>query len=146
MNTYDMLCDEYSVEWGLWLAAEPATGPTPSVTADIAVADEIARLQDQRDALRSGLDEVRAIVSAAKLEHPRLRHLVIGNLADQVRALVDLAITNLYSEEHIRARIAEANAEQLMSGQKRIIAAAKAAGFEYKVTAERGVHFEEAKP
>ena len=146
MNTYDMLCDEYSVEWGLWLAAEPAPAPTPSVTADIAVADEIARLQDQRDALRSGLDEVRVIVSAAKLEHPRLRHLVIGNLADQVRALVDLAITNLYSEEHIRARIAEANAEQLMSGQKRIIAAAKAAGFEYKVTAERGVHFEEAKP
>jgi hypothetical protein len=146
MNTYDMLCDEYAHEWGLWLAAEPAPAPTPSVTADIAVADEIARLQDQRDALRSGLDEVRAIVSAAKLEHPRLRHLVIGNLADQVRALVDLAITNLYSEEHIRARIAEANAEQLMSGQKRIIAAAKAAGFEYKVTAERGVHFEEAKP
>jgi hypothetical protein len=139
MNT--LLCDEYSVEWALWLAAEPAPAPTPSVTAD-----EIARLQDQRDALRSGLDEVRAIVSAAKLEHPRLRHLVIGNLADQVRALVDLAITNLYSEEHIRARIAEANAEQLMSGQKRIIAAAKAAGFEYKVTAERGVHFEEAKP
>ncbi len=121
----------------------PAPVPAP---VDMAIATEIAHLQEQRDALLSALDKVRAIVSAAKLEHPRLRHLVIGNLADQVRALVGLAITNLYSEEHIRARIAEANAEQLMSGQKRIIAAAKAAGFEYKVTAERGVHFEEAKP
>lgn len=141
MNAW--LCDEYSVEWALWLAAEPASTPTPSVTADIAVADEIARLQDQRDALRSGLDEVRAIVSAAKLEHPRLRHLVTGNLADQVRALVDLAITNTEADEWTRrALTAEARAEHLHAGQEAIIQAAKAAGYEYRVSAESGMTFE----
>ena len=138
MNTYDMLCDEYAHEWALSLSAQPAP--------DIAAAQEIAHLQEQRDALRGGLDEIHAIVNVARNDHVRLAHLVTGNLADQVRALVGLAITNLYSEAHVRARIAEANAEQLMAGQMRIIAAAKAAGFEYKVTAERGVHFEEAKP
>ena len=138
MNTYDMLCDEYAHEWALSLSAQPAPVPAP----DIAAAQEIAHLQEQRDALRGGLDEIHAIVNVARNDHVRLAHLVTGNLADQVRALVGLAITNLYSEEHVRARIAEANAEQLMAGQMRIIAAAKAAGFEYAVSAERGVHFE----
>lgn len=141
MNT--LLCDEYSVEWALWLAAEPAPAPTPS--ADIAVAEEVAHLQDQRDALRSGLDEVRAVVDAAKREHPRLRHLVIGNLADQVQALVLLAVDSAYADEWVRrAASAEAHGEHLCAGQKHLIAAAAAAGFAYQVDAERGVHFESA--
>lgn len=141
MTIYEMLCDEYSVEWGLWLTAESVSPST--TTADIAIADEIADLQEQRDALRSGLDEVRTIVDVAKSEHPRLCHLLIGDLTEQIRELVKLAIANCEADEWLRrAETAEASAAQLLAGQQRLVAAARIAGYEYKVNVEQGVHFE----
>ncbi|GIV82090.1 MAG: hypothetical protein KatS3mg051_1444 [Anaerolineae bacterium] len=102
----------------------------------------IERTKERGD-LALGLAAIRREIVAARQANTHVAFLVpdvtSGGLLDAVRILLKLAAST--AEYHRRATAAEARAAELQRGQQALVAAAKAAGFEYAVSALRGVHF-----
>jgi len=101
----------------------------------------IERTKERGD-LALGLAAIRSEIATARQTNSHVAFLVpdvtSGGLLDAVRILLKLAAST--AEYHRRATAAEARAAELQRGQQALVAAAKAAGFEYAVCAG-GVHF-----
>jgi hypothetical protein len=92
---------------------------------------------NQRNAVASRITALQAIVTEARGKSPELQALLGDLTTDNIEAIVGLLLEHIArsAEYHRRATAAEARAEELARGQQSLVAAAKAAGFEYTVSA-----------
>jgi chromosome segregation ATPase len=90
----------------------------------------------QRNAVASRITRMQAMVTEARAKSPELEHELRDLTTDNIEQIMErlLALAARAAEYHRRATAAEARAAELHAGQQSLLAAARAAGFEYTVS------------
>lgn len=92
---------------------------------------------NQRNAVASRIIRLQTMVTEARAKSPELAHLLRDLATDNIEQIVAVLLEHAgrAAEYHRRATAAEARASELHAGQQSLLAAARAAGFEYTVSA-----------